>query len=215
MTKLYDWSEVKAEYVERCLKPEKTPFSYFTNKYGMKYHTFMGKRKTQQWDKEVKKQREKLSVQTLKKVRTRLSTSDAEDILDEISVRKKNMELANIVLETLIEEWAAKISDPKQRKLLTLPTIMSGIAMVSGLRGKAAGLPEKLDINSKNLSVNIGVDTDHLSPAENRKMVRDAEDLANGLQTLLKEFEAIDVKPTNAKKSKVQKVLKGKGNNKS
>ena len=214
MTKLYDWGEVKADYVERSLKPEKTPISFFTNKYGMKYHTFMGKRKLQKWDKEVERQREKLSVQTLKKVRTRLSTSDADDILDEISVRKKNMELANLVLDTLLEEWVVKIKSQKERKNLTLSTIMSGIAMVSGLRGKAAGLPEKLDITSKNLSLNVQADTEHLSPAENRKMVRDAEDLANSLQTLLEEFETIDVESTDNKKPKVQKLLKGKGNNK-
>ena len=213
MVAKFDWSAIKSDYIQQCLKKENTPTAYFTNKYGVKYHTFMRKKGEANWDKEVVKQRKLLTKLTLKKVRTKLSDLDSDDILDEMKVRKKNMKLANVLLDDLVEEWIIKIQDPKERKSLTLSAIMNGIEMVSRLRGKAAGLAEKLEVNSKNINLNMDVDDKYLSPAENRLQLRKSEALADNLQKLLTEFEAIDVEPRSSttKQSKASKVPKGKG----
>lgn len=215
MGSAFDWTKIKAEYVSLLLKGGDIKPSYFTNKYGMKYQTLMAKKKQQKWDKTLAAERRSLEAKTNSKVKNALSTSNAEDILDEIKVRKRIMQRANEIIEPVLKELKKKLGNQKDMKKLGIPTLVSIADTLTKVEIKAAGLPDKLDITSKNLSLNVGADTDHLSPAENRKMVRDAEDLANSLQTLLTEFETIDVEPTKPKKQGVQKLLKGKGNNKS
>ncbi len=214
MTKFYDWDRVESEYIKLSLKDEPTLPSYFTNKYGMKYHTFMSRKKKYEWDVEVRKQRKHLDHKTTQKVMTVISNSDAEDILDEIKVRKKNMKLADDIEETLRIEWARLIKDKKELKKLSVHSVINGFETVSRLRSKAAGLPEKLEVNSKNLNLNFDGDHKYLSPTENRKQLKASEDLAVKLNGLLQEFEAIDIEPSNTKKSKASKVSTGKGNNK-
>lgn len=214
MGSAFDWGKIQAEYVSLSLKENNVKPSYFTNKYGMKYQTLMAKKKKGKWGAEVAKQRRSLEAQTNKKVKTALSTIAADDILDEIKVRKRIVQRAQEIIEPIMIQLREKIKDKKELNKLGIVSLVNLHDTVSKVEMKAAGLSDKLDINSKNLHVSMDVAGDYLDPAENRKRLAESEVLATDLQGLLKEFkeqEVIDVEHHKPKKQKASKVLKGKG----
>lgn len=211
----FDWNKIKTEYVAVQLQEEVDDVvQYFINQYGMKQSTFVQKRSEFGWDKEVKRQRKILSKQTVDKVRNKLATTKSNDILDEMEMRERVVKRSQKILTPVLKELAKKLKNAGDIKALKIPALVAIVDTVTKVQMKAAGLPEKLDVNSKNLNLNLDADSSYLSPAENRKQLRESEELAINLQSLINEFEAIDVEPSKTKQSKVHKVSKGKGNNK-
>jgi hypothetical protein len=182
--KIHDWEQIKKEYMMGYLSlcgGIGLSLKELADKYHIPVNVVWNRSYKEKWKKEAEEAKKEKEAELIQQLQKSIVEIDSKKLLDEVKVRSENFQMATMILDKLVQRWSELTEE--ELKKLSPAELIKGMQTCLKARAEAAGLPKIYNINSNNL--NVEVNPDYRSPAENRARVARNHALADDLEAFM------------------------------